>query len=107
MIIRIAGSEAGTTEWQKDSQQGCCNQCRDAPTCSVIRATSGLPFFVSVLYANLSENHAYKAGKPHIRYTAASLWQAVEPLSLIHISEPTRRTPISYAVFCLKKKKKQ
>src|SRR5664279_5099072 len=26
------------------------------------------------------------------------------PLSLIHISEPTRRTPISYAVFCLKKK---
>src|SRR5680860_1765888 len=29
-----------------------------------------------------------------------------ETLSLIHISEPTRRTPISYAVFCLKKKKK-
>src|SRR5665647_1311193 len=27
-------------------------------------------------------------------------------LSLIHISEPTRRTPLSYAVFCLKKKKK-
>src|SRR5664279_5802045 len=26
----------------------------------------------------------------------------VEYLSLIHISEPTRRTPISYAVFCLK-----
>src|SRR5664279_2674224 len=23
-------------------------------------------------------------------------------MSLIHISEPTRRTPISYAVFCLK-----
>src|SRR5680860_334974 len=30
----------------------------------------------------------------------------VRGLSLIHISEPTRRTPISYAVFCLKKKKK-
>ena len=28
-------------------------------------------------------------------------------LSLIHISEPTRRTPISYAVFCLKKKKQE
>ena len=27
----------------------------------------------------------------------------MEHLSLIHISEPTRRTPISYAVFCLKK----
>ena len=31
--------------------------------------------------------------------------EAVKNLSLIHISEPTRRTPISYAVFCLKKKK--
>src|SRR5664279_6241991 len=29
---------------------------------------------------------------------------AKRALSLIHISEPTRRTPISYAVFCLKKK---
>src|SRR5665647_251863 len=27
--------------------------------------------------------------------------QALLYLSLIHISEPTRRTPISYAVFCL------
>src|SRR5680860_97578 len=31
----------------------------------------------------------------------------VQFLSLIHISEPTRRTPISYAVFCLKKKNTQ
>ena len=28
----------------------------------------------------------------------------VQGLSLIHISEPTRRRGISYAVFCLKKK---
>src|SRR5680860_1664852 len=28
-------------------------------------------------------------------------------LSLIHISEPTRRTPISYAVFCLKQNTQQ
>ena len=28
-------------------------------------------------------------------------------LSLIHISEPTRRRGISYAVFCLKKKKNE
>ena len=28
-------------------------------------------------------------------------------LSLIHISEPTRQAEISYAVFCLKKKKQQ
>ena len=32
-------------------------------------------------------------------------YQYTLALSLIHISEPTRRTPISYAVFCLKKKK--
>ena len=32
----------------------------------------------------------------------ASQW-----LSLIHISEPTRQAEISYAVFCLKKKKKK
>ena len=35
---------------------------------------------------------------------AAMLWGLV-PLSLIHISEPTRPRLISYAVFCLKKKK--
>src|SRR5674476_843795 len=29
----------------------------------------------------------------------------MEKLSLIHISEPTRQAEISYAVFCLKKKK--
>src|SRR5450756_1052133 len=33
--------------------------------------------------------------------------RAVDDLSLIHISEPTRLGMISYAVFCLKKKKKK
>src|SRR5680860_1831645 len=40
-------------------------------------------------------------------WVADKLWgqqRTVFILSLIHISEPTRRTPISYAVFCLKKK---
>ena len=32
--------------------------------------------------------------------------QRLQHLSLIHISEPTRQAEISYAVFCLKKKKK-
>src|SRR5664279_762523 len=36
----------------------------------------------------------------------ARIIATIQNLSLIHISEPTRRTPISYAVFCLKKKKK-
>eukprot|EP00658_Telonema_sp_P-2_P016610 TRINITY_DN16447_c0_g1_i7.p1 TRINITY_DN16447_c0_g1~~TRINITY_DN16447_c0_g1_i7.p1 ORF type:complete len:167 (+),score=57.51 TRINITY_DN16447_c0_g1_i7:263-763(+) len=39
---------------------------------------------------------------------AAIQWRTkmAEGLSLIHISEPTRLLSISYAVFCLKKKKK-
>ena len=45
-----------------------------------------------------------------LRQVEARLTEAGCPdadfLSLIHISEPTRRTPISYAVFCLKKKNK-
>ena len=32
--------------------------------------------------------------------------EGLKSLSLIHISEPTRQAEISYAVFCLKKKKK-
>eukprot|EP00658_Telonema_sp_P-2_P009301 TRINITY_DN13489_c0_g1_i1.p1 TRINITY_DN13489_c0_g1~~TRINITY_DN13489_c0_g1_i1.p1 ORF type:complete len:120 (+),score=22.18 TRINITY_DN13489_c0_g1_i1:177-536(+) len=45
--------------------------------------------------------------------SAALLWFAIVTvvtaleLSLIHISEPTRLLSISYAVFCLKKKKKK
>ena len=35
----------------------------------------------------------------------ASIRDTVHALSLIHISEPTRLGMISYAVFCLKKKK--
>ena len=53
--------------------------------------------------------------KHKINYTKAIMYRTVsndfgpdEPfdLSLIHISEPTRQAEISYAVFCLKKKKK-
>ena len=40
-----------------------------------------------------------------IEHHKVDLAASLEALSLIHISEPTRRTPISYAVFCLKKKK--
>src|SRR5665647_3866510 len=39
------------------------------------------------------------------RWDIELLFKELKSLSLIHISEPTRRTPISYAVFCLKKKK--
>src|SRR5665647_2858452 len=54
------------------------------------------------------------AGPAAMRYTECRMAAAAQAmtggldedtvdLSLIHISEPTRRTPISYAVFCLKK----
>src|SRR5660398_139652 len=45
----------------------------------------------------------YRRTRPRSRYTVRIF---VQGLSLIHISEPTRLRRISYAVFCLKKKKK-
>src|SRR5450756_491965 len=50
----------------------------------------------------------YSAGiKPYFSMTRReNLFGRLVYLSLIHISEPTRLGMISYAVFCLKKKKK-
>ena len=53
-------------------------------------------------------------GLPPLKVAAAAVWEKGHkarfgdemPLSLIHISEPTRPERISYAVFCLKKKKR-
>ena len=47
----------------------------------------------------------YNEGQIRVGIVATRFNEVVVSLSLIHISEPTRRTPISYAVFCLKKKK--
>src|SRR5680860_678893 len=44
------------------------------------------------------------AGAVTVPIYETSSAEQIEWLSLIHISEPTSRTPISYAVFCLKKK---
>eukprot|EP00658_Telonema_sp_P-2_P016415 TRINITY_DN16369_c0_g1_i1.p1 TRINITY_DN16369_c0_g1~~TRINITY_DN16369_c0_g1_i1.p1 ORF type:complete len:831 (-),score=223.21 TRINITY_DN16369_c0_g1_i1:9-2501(-) len=44
---------------------------------------------------------------PQTTTTTEAAEGGVEELSLIHISEPTRLLSISYAVFCLKKKKKK
>src|SRR5665213_1771832 len=59
-----------------------------------------------VLYAAA---YLHDAGLQHQRAGETTIVQSVlqspEYLSLIHISEPTRQAEISYAVFCLKKKK--
>ena len=63
---------------------------------------------VQKLVTNLFKSTTPKGSQSNDPFwdTAASmLLLALVFLSLIHISEPTRRTPISYAVFCLKKKK--
>src|SRR5665647_2700612 len=53
----------------------------------------------------LPEDHCFCHGDFHfgnILYAQDQYYLIDFMLSLIHISEPTRRTPISYAVFCLK-----
>ena len=64
-----------------------------------------LPILIGVL---VSYAVALVTGAVDFQAIAAADWFGIplHQLSLIHISEPTRRTPISYAVFCLKKKKK-
>src|SRR5665648_917718 len=47
-----------------------------------------------------------KAGGVKIIEDLNDVEKAADKISLIHISEPTRLGMISYAVFCLKKKKK-
>src|SRR5680860_930567 len=53
--------------------------------------------FEKMANAVLSENSSVPESNPHEE-------DIMIPLSLIHIYEPTRRTPKSYAVFGLKKK---
>ena len=47
------------------------------------------------------------SSKAHNTKSTSVCGAEVQKLSLIHISEPTRQAEISYAVFCLKKKKKK
>ena len=75
------------------------------------------------LHALLRERHVSRAAvslhrsQPAVSHTLNQLRDLFQDpllirrqgryLSLIHISEPTRQAEISYAVFCLKKKKKK
>src|SRR5660398_335798 len=72
----------------------------------------GVTLVRSRLYARIQQNSGPGRMSPRCvcygflhSLGGAVLWDV--DLSLIHISEPTRLRRISYAVFCLKKKKKQ
>ena len=69
-------------------------------------ASDDLTIVVSPLIALMSDQvrRLKMEGHPAVMF-ASGLSDEVMDLSLIHISEPTRLLSISYAVFCLKKKK--
>src|SRR5450756_3009019 len=85
---------------------------------NVISITDGQLFLQSDLF-NANQRPAIDVGISVSRVGGAAQVKAMKDvagtlkiglaqyLSLIHISEPTRLGMISYAVFCLKKKKKQ
>src|SRR5680860_287301 len=66
-----------------------------------------VPGVCGILGTSVVEAPAEGGGADHAQEVCGILgtseFGAPPWLSLIHISEPTRRTPISYAVFCLKK----
>ena len=59
------------------------------------------------LVLELKESDVIIISVPIYNFGPPATLKAWSDLSLIHISEPTRRTPISYAVFCLKKNERR
>ena len=76
--------------------------------CDLVINEEMLPPIFTYKMAKAFSDHAVKLNKT-VKFNIAvdTGMSRIGYLSLIHISEPTRRTPISYAVFCLKKKKKK
>src|SRR5450756_1832459 len=79
----VLGPDQGIRDWT------------NVPLAKIINQETGLPAYVG--------NDANMMTIAEHRFGAAKGYD----LSLIHISEPTRLGMISYAVFCLKKKKTQ
>ena len=69
----------------------------------VVRRTRSMPVTVTTIGTDEAELELVWFRMPYIKSQLAP----GNTLSLIHISEPTRQAEISYAVFCLKKKKKR
>src|SRR5674536_385579 len=65
------------------------------------------PVAIAAALAMVFSRHAVHAALLLVvDFFCLAVLYAAQDLSLIHISEPTRLLSISYAVFCLKKKKK-
>src|SRR5664279_3165995 len=76
------------------------------PSNSVVRSPGGDVMTGALVIDNATRYEgAIEPGGGSWTNATTSTMSPTLGLSLIHISEPTRRTPISYAVFCLKKKK--
>src|SRR5678816_4705273 len=78
---------------------------RNAPWIEEVESRLG--FKLPAIYRSLVTRYAF----PTLTLEKVELFSNLgdgseEDLALIHISEPTRLLSISYAVFCLKKKKK-
>eukprot|EP00658_Telonema_sp_P-2_P045640 TRINITY_DN3362_c0_g1_i17.p1 TRINITY_DN3362_c0_g1~~TRINITY_DN3362_c0_g1_i17.p1 ORF type:complete len:172 (-),score=25.85 TRINITY_DN3362_c0_g1_i17:65-580(-) len=132
MLNHLFGRKGYTTEVR--SQVDWCRPrgCMVGPGCSMLRHANsdGGPVLINVYYGaqesdwqNVEQEKWWGGLTPAVRYCGIengniSFWpdsdrdarygaDNLRVLSLIHISEPTRLLSISYAVFCLKKKKKK
>src|SRR5664279_1972744 len=88
--IVIAGSNEGINQVLRAAQN---SGARKAERLQV-SVPSHCPLLESVAEALTESLRTTALQPPNLIYVS---------LSLIHISEPTRRTPISYSVFCLQK----
>src|SRR5678815_6013647 len=92
---------------QPDRPKGRGQQLSLSPV-KVIAQREGLPLLQPTKMKDPGFMAELSGWKPDVIAVAAFgriLPPAILSLSLIHISEPTRLLSISYAVFCLKKKK--
>src|SRR5678815_1774518 len=93
-LSKECGGDSRPSDWLRTAIHSLCDSRDTPPARSPRSAWRSRLAFPSEL--GQAESKGWRTSDP----------RAVSTLSLIHISEPTRLLSISYAVFCLKKKKK-